>query len=419
MIFPSVDIMGGKVVQLEQGKKKVLEEADVEARLADFSRYGTVALIDLDAAMGSGDNGELIERMLRKYPCRVGGGIRSLERAKKLIQCGAQQVIIGSRAFTDGKVDIDFLKEMCDKLGRECVVVALDSLGGKIAVRGWKETLPLAAPEAAIQIAPYVCGFLVTAVDVEGLMGGTDRKALDAIKAALGKEAERVRIVAAGGIKSAQEMRELSKAGYDMQLGMSIYSGVVPVSEAFIASVDFSKGPVPTVTRDLSGQVLALAYSNEDSLRKTFETGLVACFSDSRDALRTDDDAPENAQRLFRIRTDCDSDALLITVDPAGPACRGESYSCFGEREFSLGELYSVVKDRMDNPVPGSYTATLDADRIRRKLNEECFELVDAKSDDEIVWEAADLLYFTTAYLVKKGIPLEAVWNELRKRRKK
>lgn len=419
MIFPSVDIMGGKVVQLEQGKKKVLEEADVEARLRDFSRYGTVALIDLDAAMGSGDNGELIERMVRKYPCRVGGGIRSLERAKKLIQCGAQQVIVGSRAFEGGKVDLGFMRELSDKLGRECVVAALDSLGGKIAVRGWKETLPLSAPEAAVQLAPYVCGFLVTAVDVEGLMGGTDRKALDGIKAALGKEGERVRIVAAGGIKSAQEMHELSMAGFDMQLGMSIYTGAVPVSEAFIAGIDFSKGLVPTVTRDPSGQVLMLAYSNEESLRKTFQTGLVTYHSRSRNALWTKGETSGNVQSLLRIRTDCDSDALLITAAPAGPACHTESYSCFGEREFSIGELYEVVKDRMDNPVPGSYTATLDADRIRRKLNEECFELVDAKTDDEIVWEAADLLYFTTAYLVKKGIPLEAIWNELRKRRKK
>ncbi len=419
MIVPSVDIMGGKVVQLEQGKRKVIEESDVEARLADFCRFGEVALIDLDAAMGSGDNQALIEGLLRKYPCRVGGGIRSLEKAKKLVQCGARHVIIGSQAFRDGKPNLDFLKELSDALGRETVYAALDSLGGKVAVRGWKETLPLSAVEAAAAMAPYVGGFLVTAVDKEGMMGGTDRPALDAIRDSLGSEKGRVRIVAAGGIRSVEEMRELSNAGYDMQLGMAIYTKAVPVSEAFIASLDFSKGLIPTVTRDREGQVLMLAYSNQDSLRKTFESGLVTYFSRSRNALWTKGESSGNVQRFLSVRTDCDSDAILFSAEPAGPSCHSESWSCFGEREFSLGELYSVVKDRMDNPVPGSYTATLDADRIRRKLNEECFELVDAKSDEEIVWEAADLLYFTTAYLVKKGIPLEAVWNELRKRRKK
>ena len=124
-------------------------------------------------------------------------------------------------------------------------------------------------------------------------------------------------------------------------------------------------------------------------------------------------------QRLLNARVDCDSDAILVTVESAGPACHTESWSCFGPREFSVGELYGVIKDRFDNPVPGSYTATLDADRIRRKMNEECFELIDAKTDDEIVWEFSDLLYFMTAYLAKKGIPLSAIWNELRKRRRK
>jgi phosphoribosyl-ATP pyrophosphohydrolase/phosphoribosyl-AMP cyclohydrolase len=204
-------------------------------------------------------------------------------------------------------------------------------------------------------------------------------------------------------------MKDLSASGYDMQLGMSIYTGVVPVSEAFIASVDFSGGPVPTIVRDSVGQVLMLQHSTQDSLRATFKTGQ-ASYSEG---------APGQAQDFLCARVDCDSKSLLFTVEPSGPACRSESYSRYGEREFSLGELYQVVKSRMERPVPGSYTATLDSDRIRRKLNEECFELVDAKTDDEIVWEAADLLYFTTAYLVKKGIPLESVWNELRKRRKK
>lgn len=419
MIVPSVDIMGGKVVQLTQGKRKVIEEDDVEARLKRFSVYGEVALIDLDAAMGQGSNADLIMSLVAKYPARVGGGIRDVETARDFIKAGAERVIVGSRAFSGGTPDLGFLSELRDAIGRESLMVALDSLGGQVAVKGWKETLPIKAVDAGVAIADYVGGFLLTCVDREGLMGGTDHEALKEFRASLGKHGERLRLVAAGGISKVEEMRQLGQLGFDLQLGMAIYTQAVPVEEAFIASVDFSKGLVPTIARDRSGQVLMLAFSNEESLRKTFAGGLATYYSRSRSSLWTKGETSGNYQKLVQARIDCDNDSILLTVDSQGPACHTESYSCFGPREFSLGELYAVVEDRFRNPQPGSYTSTLDTKRIRRKLNEECYELIEAESDEDVVAESADLLYFFVAYLAKRGIGLDAVWNELRKRRRR
>jgi phosphoribosyl-AMP cyclohydrolase / phosphoribosyl-ATP pyrophosphohydrolase len=419
MIVPSVDLMGGKVVQLERGSKKKLEETDVEARVAEFARYGEVALIDLDAAMGQGDNVALVERIVRKYPCRVGGGVRDVERAKRLYALGAERVIIGSAAFRDGAPDVEFVSAVADAIGRESLIVSIDSLGGKVAVSGWKKTLPLGAPEAARALAPYCGGFLATCVDKEGMMGGTDENALDAIRAALGPEAGRIRITAAGGISSVEEIAGLSRKGYDLQLGMAIYTGAVPVAEAFIASIDFSAGPVPTAVRDQAGQILMVSSSTEESLRETFRAGFAVYAPGKRGAARAMPACPPSPQRLVSVRTDCLSLSLLFTVESSGPSCGTESWSCYGPRDFSLEELYAVIKDRFDHPREGSYTSTLDADRIRRKINEEAFELIDAETDEELVWEAGDLLYFMTAYLARKGVSLKSVWNELRKRRRK
>jgi phosphoribosyl-ATP pyrophosphohydrolase/phosphoribosyl-AMP cyclohydrolase len=409
MIVPSVDLMGGKVVQLERGSRLRLEEPDAEARVAEFSRYGEVALIDLDAAMGRGDNAALVERLLRRYPCRVGGGVRDVERAKRLYGMGAEKVIVGSAAYREGAPDLAFVEALAEAIGREHLIISIDSLGGRVAVEGWRRSLPISAAEAAKAFLPFASGFLATCVDKEGMLGGTDLDALEAIKAALGDEAGRARIVAAGGISTREEISELSRRGFDMQLGMAIYTGAVPVAEAFIASVDFSAGDVPTAVRDASGQLLMLSASSPESLRRSFASGYAEYQGGP---------VPASPQRLESARLDADGRAILLTVRPEGPAGRDGAWSRFGSREFSLGELYDVIKDRFDNPRPGSYTSSLDADRIRRKINEEAFELIDAEADEDVAWEAADLFYFVSAYLARRGLPLQAVWNELRKRRR-
>ena len=175
---------------------------------------------------------------------------------------------------------------------------------------------------------------------------------------------------------------------------------------------------IPTVAVDGANQVLMVAYSNRESLRKTFDSGNVWYYSRSRERLWQKGETSGNMQKFRRIRTDCDGDALLITVDQRGAACHTGRYSCFGNRAFSLEELYDVIRERMVNPHSGSYTSSLTSSAVRQKILEEALELTEAKDREGIIWEAADLLYFITVLLAKEEVDLKDVWAELRRRRK-
>ena len=179
MLIPSIDLAGGKAVQLTQGRQKVLERDDPLGLAADFSRYGEIALIDLDAAMGEGDNGSLVREICRTAECRVGGGIRSIDKARRLVEHGAAKVIVGTRAFREDGVDQEFLSELALAIGRERVVIALDNVRGKIVVDGWRRDLGLGVPAVIEAAEAFASEFLFTRVEREGLMGGTD---LDAVR---------------------------------------------------------------------------------------------------------------------------------------------------------------------------------------------------------------------------------------------
>ena len=189
--------------------------------------------------------------------------------------------------------------------------------------------------------------------------------------------------------------------------------------EGLIRCLNWREPLLPTVACDTSGQVLMLAYSNKESLAMTFATGKMWYYSRSRDTLWMKGETSGSVQSFLRVRVDCDRDALLATVSQTGAACHTGFYSCFGGRRFGLQELYDVVRNRFEHPVPGSYTATLDDVKVREKLIEEAREVVEAKGREEIVWEAADLLYFLTALAAKSGVTLEDILAELRRRRKK
>jgi phosphoribosyl-ATP pyrophosphohydrolase len=192
------------------------------------------------------------------------------------------------------------------------------------------------------------------------------------------------------------------------------------VAEAFAACVDFSKGPVPTVVRDRAGQLLMLAYSTPESLRRAIDEGRGVYFSRSRNSLWVKGETSHHSQVLLRAEVDCDRDALVFTVEQTGGACHRNTYTCFGsgEREFGLQALFDVILDRRRDPKPGSYTSFLfeKEDRIPRKLNEEIYELLTARTHDDVVWEAADVLYFLLAYLAHHGVALDEVVQELRGR---
>ena len=222
MLIPSIDLQGGAVVQLVQGERLAIRDEDVQKWVRRFEKFPKVQVIDLDAAMGTGDNLALVRQIAGALSCRVGGGIRTVARAQDVLAAGARQIIAGSSLFKDGAPDLAFAKALSDAVGRDRVIAAVDSRGGRVVIHGWKTTLPLTTVEAVRAFEPYCDEFLYTHVDTEGLMGGTDFDAVRAIRLATGR-----RITAAGGISTQKEIDDLDALGVDAVVGMAIYSGAL------------------------------------------------------------------------------------------------------------------------------------------------------------------------------------------------
>ena len=225
MLIPSIDLQNGHVVQLVQGERLAIEAPDPEPWIARFVTFPRVQLIDLDAARGRGDNSDMVADICRRLPCRVGGGVRSVERAQQLLDAGAHAVIASSALFRDGAVDVSFARALADAIGAERIVAAVDSRGGQVVIHGWKTALPITAVEAVQALEPYCSEFLYTHVDKEGLMQGTDMGAILAVRRATAR-----RVTAAGGITTWEEIDHLDAAGVDAVVGMAIYTGQLPLS---------------------------------------------------------------------------------------------------------------------------------------------------------------------------------------------
>ena len=222
MLIPSIDLKGGKVVQLVQGDRVAIESSDVFRWVRRFRNFPMVQLIDLDAAMATGNNDDLVRRVSAKLACRVGGGIRSVERAKQVIDAGAKQVILSSALFKEGRPDLSFAAKVCDAVGRDQVMAAVDTRGGRLVIHGWRTTLAITPLEAIKALEPYCGGFLYTDVDHEGLMQGMDLAAIETIRAATTR-----RLSAAGGIATQAEVDNLDAKGIDAVVGMAIYTGTM------------------------------------------------------------------------------------------------------------------------------------------------------------------------------------------------
>jgi phosphoribosylformimino-5-aminoimidazole carboxamide ribotide isomerase len=220
MLIPSIDLLGGRIVQLVQGEKLRLAFDDFEYWIEKFSKYPLVQLIDLDAAMRQGNNSTLVGQIARRLPCQAGGGIHSIERARQVLDAGAKRVIIGSALFSEtGSVNTEFAAELAATVGSERIVAGIDTKNGKIAVKGWKAQVALTPDEAIPQLDPHVSAFLYTHVDGEGLMQGFP---LDTA-ARLRKLTQR-QLIVAGGIRSRQEVDALDALGADAVVGMAVYT---------------------------------------------------------------------------------------------------------------------------------------------------------------------------------------------------
>jgi len=406
MIIPSIDLMNGRAVQLRHGREFVLDGGDPLERLEQFAVAGEVAVVDLDAALGQGSNAALIRTMVRRAPCRVGGGIRSLDAARAWLDAGARKVVLGTAASP----------ELCGELPRDRVIAAVDAERGEVVVDGWRTKTGANVLDRIAQLAPVVGGFLFTQVEHEGAMAGFDLEAVrDAVQAA-----GTARVTAAGGITSAADIAALDAAGADAQVGMALYTGRLALGEAVAAPLTKPlDGDVwPTVVCDELGRTLGLVWSTRESLERAVAERRGIYWSRSRAALWVKGETSGNTQELLRVELDCDRDALRFTVRQQGVGfCHLERSSCWSE-PFDLGVLERVIETRAEHATPESGTARLLADRtlLAAKLSEEAGELAAAETAAEAVGETADLFYMGLVALVRSGGSLAEVLAELERR---
>ncbi len=223
MLIPSIDLMGGKIVQLVQGRKKALEFDDFAAWVDRFSKFPLVQVIDLDAAIGTGSNVELVRELARQLPCQVGGGIRSVEAAQAALEAGAHRVILGSSLFAGDNLDSKFANRLSNAVGAGRLVFALDAMGGRVAIHGWRKMTAVAPLEMVLALEPWCSAFLYTHVETEGLLGGFPQEVIRPLRKATARQ-----LIAAGGIRTQEEIDELHAMGVDAVVGMAIYRGLLP-----------------------------------------------------------------------------------------------------------------------------------------------------------------------------------------------
>ncbi len=382
MIVPSIDLQGGQAVQLVGGAVKAIDAGDPIPIAERFSLAGEIAVIDLDAAMRAGNNAHLVERLVSRFACRVGGGIRDVDAAVRWLDLGARKVILGTAATP----------EILSRLPRERVIAALDARHGEVVVEGWTQGTGRGVLERVAELKAHAGGFLVTFVEREGRMGGTDLELARAVVEAAG---EGCRVTIAGGVTTAEEIRALDTIGADAQVGMALYTGRLDLADAIMAplTTDRTDGLYPTVVVDERGVCLGLVYSSRDSIREAVRRRAGVYQSRSR-GLWVKGETSGAVQELLRIDLDCDRDSPRFVVRQKGPGfCHEDTRTCWGE-DAGLGRLQRTLARRLEDAPDGSYTARLFADPalLGAKLREEAAELVEATGREQVVWEAADVL---------------------------
>ncbi|GAA4349188.1 phosphoribosyl-AMP cyclohydrolase [Kangiella taiwanensis] len=409
MLIPSIDLLDGKAVQLEQGNpdRKIIEEEDVFGLLERFSLYGEVAIIDLDAALGRGSNKDLIKQLIKKYPCRVGGGIRDYDTAREYLSAGAKKVILGTSCRSE------FVK----KLPSSQLIFAIDAKGDDWVTHGWQSTDTVKVLELIEEIQGNCSEFLYTQVQKEGLLQGIDEERVRSVV-----KTSKIPVTVAGGITTLDDVKTINSLGANSQIGMSVYTGKLKLDDALFSCLDFDKAELmPTVVQDVgTNQVLMLAYSTKESLQEAINKKAGVYYSRSRQELWQKGLTSGNTQALVNIDYDCDGDTLLFKVKQQGNACHFERYSCFASQspQFDLNRLNQVFDKRLqelDAGEPQSFSQKLFSSEALQieKLNEECQELIEAQDNDEVRWEAADLIFFALVNAKAKGVAPAEIISEL------
>ena len=407
MIVPSIDLEAGSAVQLIGGEIRALDAGDPRPLAERFGRVGEIAVVDLDAARGSGTNRATIRDLLPRARCRVGGGIRSAEDAIAWFDAGAQRVVLGTAARPD---------VLC-RLPRERVIVALDALHGEVVVDGWRTRTATRVAERMAALAGLAGEYLVTFVEREGRMAGIDLAAC-ATLAQVARDAG-ARLTIAGGVTTPAEIAALDRLGIDAQVGMALYTGRLDLADAFAAPLtsDRVDGYWPTVVADERGVALGLAWSSLASLRLALAQGAGIYHSRTRGTWAKGETSGAT-QALLGVAVDCDRDALRFTVRQEDPGfCHRATRTCWGD-DAGLGMLARRVEARARAAPVGSYSARLlgDPDLLEAKLREEAGELAVAGTFADIRHEAADVLYLVAVALARAGVQLADVETELDRR---
>jgi phosphoribosyl-ATP pyrophosphohydrolase len=393
MIIPSIDLAGGRVVQLVGGQEQALEAGEPLPWLERFRLAGEVAVVDLDAAMGTGDQRDMIVPLCRAGACRVGGGIRDYDRARFWLDAGAARIVIGTAAEPG----------LLRRLPRERIIVALDARDGEVVVNGWQTGTGRDVASRMAELRNWCGGFLVTFVEREGRLGGTDLMRARELVVIAGD----ARLTIAGGVTTADEIGELDRLGADAQVGMALYTGRLDLGDAIAApcTSDRDDGMMATVVTDERGIALGLAWSSAESLRAAVAERR-GIYQSRRRGRWIKGESSGNHQELLAVALDCDRDAIRFTVRQHGSAfCHRQTATCWGDAG-GLGRLAQVIRDRLTGPAEAeSYTRRLvtETGLLTAKLTEEAEELARAASRNEAIAETADLFYFALARLVSMG----------------
>ncbi|HEU5113991.1 MAG TPA: phosphoribosyl-ATP diphosphatase [Acidimicrobiia bacterium] len=408
MIIPSIDISKGQAVQLVGGETVAIEAGDPIPWLDRFGVTGEVAVIDIDSARGDGDNRDLISELCRRGRVRVGGGIRDVPTALEWLDLGAEKVIIGTAA-TPG-----LLRE----LPADRAIVALDSRDGEVLTHGWRRSSGDDLMTRVEELRGLCDGFLVTFVELEGRLGGTDvDRAREVITAAAP-----ARVTIAGGISTPEEIAALDRMGADAQVGMALYSGRLTSGQAVAATMrsDRADGLWPTVVTDEAGVALGLVYSSAESLERAVTERRGIYHSRSR-GVWVKGETSGATQDLLAVDIDCDRDTLRFTVRQSEPGfCHTDTRTCWGE-DHGVGRLERRLGRiaRSDDPASNTMKLLADPKLLAAKLTEEASELARAETTAEVIHEAADLLYFLLVRATAAGVELEDVALELDRRERR
>lgn len=405
MIVPSIDLMGGQTVQLVGGREHALDAGDPRPIAERFALAGEIAVVDLDAAMGKGSNATLMRELLPLASCRVGGGIRDIRTAIEWLDAGATKVVLGTAATP----------ELLKQLPKDRVVAALDARDGEVVDHGWQKGTGESILERMKRLEGLVAGFLITFVEREGRLGGTNMDLVPELVRAAGT----ARVTIAGGVTTTQDIATLDAMSADAQVGMALYTNRLDLGDSIAAPLrsDRPDGLWPTVVVDELGTALGLAYSSAESLREAVRSRR-GVYHSRRRGLWVKGDTSGDTQQLLRVDLDCDRDALRFTVRQSGAGfCHLGTATCWGEQR-GLPSLAGRIGAQAASATPGSYSARLLTDPVllRSKLTEEASELAAAATPAEVTHEAADLLYFAMVAMRRGGVSLADVAAELDRR---